>query len=355
MNNTWKQNWDESRQHYLDWWHGHGLVISMWEHIKKEGPPHEEVDSPLPVTDWNDYWFNPKRRAGKIHYDLAHSSFKADILPVANTQLGPGSLSAIFGANLEGAEDTIWIKPVPDFGDDIVLDEQNRWWQVHLDLLRECKALAQGKYFVGCPDLVEGLDALIGIKGTETVLMDMVQRPEILEQQLQTINDIYFQVFDSIYDIIQEDKEMAFCYFSLWGPGKVTKLQCDVSLMISEKDFRRFALPYLRQQCQRIDYTLYHLDGVGARRHLDSLLEIDELNAIQWTPGVGQPQGGDPCWFDLYKQILRAGKAVMPCWVELDELQPLLDSIGGEGLNILMHFKSERDIDEASKIAERYR
>ena len=150
---------------------------------------------------------------------------------------------------------------------------------------------------------------------------------------------------------INENGEMAFCYFSIWGPGRVAKLQSDISIMMSPKSFRRFVQPYIREQCQRLDYSLYHLDGVGAMRHLDALLEIEELNAIQWTPGVGQPQGGDPCWFDLYKRIRAGGKAVMPCWVEVNELQPLLDAVGPAGVNVLMHFTSERDIDAALEIA----
>jgi hypothetical protein len=100
---------------------------------------------------------------------------------------------------------------------------------------------------------------------------------------------------------------------------------------------------------------LYHLDGVDAQRHLEAILEIDELNAIQWTPGYGQPQGGDPCWYDLYRRILSAGKSIMPCWVTVDELQPLLENVGANGVNILMDFKSEKDIDAALKIVERYR
>ncbi|MBK8050676.1 MAG: hypothetical protein IPK16_28365 [Anaerolineales bacterium] len=135
----------------------------------------------------------------------------------------------------------------------------------------------------------------------------------------------------------------------------MAKLQSDISIMMSPASFRRFVLPYIRQQCQWLDYSLYHLDGIGAIRHLDALLEIEELNAIQWTPGVGQPQGGDPCWYDLYKRIRAGGKAVMPAWVEVDELAPLLDAVGPEGLNILMHFTSERDIDAALTIADRYR
>ena len=148
---------------------------------------------------------------------------------------------------------------------------------------------------------------------------------------------------------------MTFCYFSLWGPGKVSKLQSDISGMVSEEDFRRFAIPYLTEQCRKIDYTLYHLDGVDALRHLEAILEIDELNAVQWTPGEGQPQGGDPVWYKEYRKILEAGKSVMPCWVRVDELRPMLDEIGNEGLNILMDFKTERDIEQALKVVEDYR
>lgn len=355
MNSTWKQNWDNSKKRYIDWWNGKGLIISMWEHLEKDGKPHEPVSPPLPPKDINQYWFDPEWRAQHIHYELSKSSFRADILPVANTQLGPGSLAAILGAELEGGEDTIWIKHQENFGDEIIFNEENRWWQLHLNLLKACKKYSKGKYFVGCPDLIEGLDTLAGLKGTQAVLTDMLLRPEVLLNQLQKINEIYFSVFDNIYEIIREEEEMAFCYFSIWGPGKVSKLQCDISGMISEHDFRQFALPYLREQCQKIEYTLFHLDGVDAIRHLDAVLEIDELNAIQWTPGEGELQGGNERWYDLYKKILAKGKSVMPCWVEIGELKPLLDNVGASGLNILMHFRSEKDIDEASKIADEYR
>ena len=135
----WKDNWGASRQHYLDWWDRKGLVISMWEHLAKEGPPHENAPRPAPAKDMQHYWFDPEWRAANLHYRLAHSSFKADILPVASTHLGPGSLAAILGAELEGREDTIWIHKQAGVGNAIVFDENNRWWQLHLDLLRACK------------------------------------------------------------------------------------------------------------------------------------------------------------------------------------------------------------------------
>ena len=135
----------------------------------------------------------------------------------------------------------------------------------------------------------------------------------------------------------------------------MSKLQSDISTMISVDDYRRFVQPFIREQCQKIDYTLYHLDGVGAMHHLDALLEIKELNAIQWTPGVGEPQGGSPKWYDLYKKILAGGKSIMACWVTLDELRPLLDNIGGEGVHIEMDFHNEREVEQAMKIVDDFK
>ena len=359
MNTTWKPNLEETKQRYIDWWNHRGIVLNMWEHFQEGVKPHADVAPPPPPKDLNQKWFDPEWRAAYLDWYVAHSSLMADMLPVANTQLGPGSLAAILGGVFEGGEDTIWIHPRPVVDgspvDEIVFNPNHPNYLLHKELLKACKRKAQGHYYVGMPDLMEGLDVLAAIKGTDKVLLDTVMQPEVLERQIQQINDIYFQVFDELYDIIREGDEMAFCYFSSWAPGKMSKLQSDISTMISVDDYRRFVQPFIREQCQKIDYTLYHLDGVGAMHHLDALLEIEELNAIQWTPGVGEPQGGSPKWYDLYKRILAAGKSIMACWVTLDELRPLLDNIGGDGVHIEMDFHNEREVEQAMKIVEEYR
>ena len=120
-------------------------------------------------------------------------------------------------------------------------------------------------------------------------------------------------------------------------------------------DLANFVQPFIREQCQKIDYTLYHLDGVGAMHHLPALLEIEELNAIQWTPGVGQPQGGSSKWYDLYRQILEGGKSIMACWVTLDELRPLLDNVGGDGIHLEMDFHNEQEVEQAMKIVDDFK
>ena len=68
-------------------------------------------------------------------------------------------------------------------------------------------------------------------------------------------------------------------------------------------------MPSLREDMKRLSHTIYHLDGVGAMKHLDALLSLPELNAIQWVYGVGQP--GPYAWLDLYHKVLDAGKQIM--------------------------------------------
>ena len=369
--NTWKDNLAETKQHYIDWWNHKGIVLNMWEHFQVGVQPHGPYAGEAPVReaqstgfgtgnvipgapvpkDNDQKWFDPEWRANYLDWYVGHSCLLADILPVANTQLGPGSMSAILGAQFEGGDDTIWIHPDPNYRDDFQFDPNHPNYLLHKALLRACKEKAQGHYYVGMPDLMEGIDVLAGMKGTDRVMMDIMEQPEVLLDQMQRINDIYFRVFDELYDIIrEEDGEMAFCYFSAWAPGKMTKLQCDLSTMLSDEDYRRFVQPFIREQCQRIPYTIYHLDGVGAMHHLPALLEIKELKAIQWTPGVGEPQGGSPKWYDLYRKILAGGKSVLISWVTLDELRPLLEAIGTEGVHLEMDFHNEAEVIEAQRI-----
>ena len=61
----------------------------MWEHFQEGVKPHADIPAPASPADLNQKWFDPKWRAEYLDWYVAHSSLKADMLPVANTQLGP--------------------------------------------------------------------------------------------------------------------------------------------------------------------------------------------------------------------------------------------------------------------------
>ena len=76
--------------------------------------------------------------------------------------------------------------------------------------------------------------------------------------------------------------------------------------MIGNAMFRQFVLPTLERDVQRLTNVIYHLDGIGELNHLDTILQIRGLRAVQWVFGEGQP--GTPHWTDVYEKIRRAGK-----------------------------------------------
>jgi len=359
---TWKPNWDETRQHFEDWWKGKGLVVGAWGGLWTNVPL--EAAEPPPRASPADavFYTDAAARARRNHFLLSRCAYPLDMIPVADTMIGPGSLALCLGSEPTFSENTVWFGSTMEHDDapedrgPLRFDPQNRWWQVHHDTLRESAALARGKYLVGCPDLVENVDVLASLRGMSTLFMDMIERPEWVSEKLREINQAYFEVYDRIYDVIQlADGSAAFEAYKLWGPGKTAKVQCDSSTMFSPAMFRRFVVPSLREQCRYLDWSMYHLDGSEQFCHLDALLEIEELDAIEWTPNANLPLGGDPQWYDLYRRILAAGKSVQVYLVRAREIVPLLDAIGAEGVYVLGLFRDEAEVEQVLAGIEPFR
>lgn len=361
MNNTWKQNWPETRQHFMDWWNHEGLLLGSWGAPRAAGP-HESVLDPGPAPSITERYTTPERRARRARFHLARCSYGADTLPVADTDMGPGSLATFLGSEPGFSKETVWFHPCIDSGTPperhppLRFDPDNPWWRLTEETLKQNAALAKDRYFVGCPDLVENIDILASLRGTEPLLHDFLERPEWVIEKIQEINHVWFEAYSRIYDIIKSD-DGAFVYgaFRLWGPGKTAKLQCDASAMFSPAMFEQFVVPALTEQCEWLGHSMFHVDGPECLDKVDALLSIDALDAIEWTPGPQVPQGGSPEWYSLYRRILDAGKSVQALMVMPGEILPLLDAVGGKGMYILTFFTSEREAEELAKQVEPYR
>jgi len=358
----WKDNWKKTKQHFVDWWNHKGLVIGMWGAPQAAETPHEAVQAPPEALSPRERYLEPELRAKGNHYALAYQSFPADILPISVTDMGPGSLALFLGSEPGFSEETVWFNPCiqdcirPEDLPSLQFNESNEWWQLTERTLRACADLAKDKYLVGCPDLIENVDILASLREPQTLLIDMIERPEWVEEKVAEINQVWFEAFQRIYDIIKlPDGSSAFGAFRIWGPGKTAKIQCDASAMFSPEMFRRFVVPSLAAQCEWLDNAVYHLDGTQALCHLDALLEIESLDAVEWTPQAGIAGGGHPRWFDLYLKILDAGKSVQAVGVQQGEIIPLLDAIGSKGLYIMTSFSTPEEAERVLKEVEQYR
>jgi hypothetical protein len=362
MDAAWKKNWQETKRHFRDWWNREGLVIGGFPGSPAD-PPHEQLERPeRPSRASEEFYSRTALRARCNHYGLSRMAFPADFLPIADTDIGPGSLALCLGSEPGFAENTVWFNPCmkddpePEKRPPLRFDPRNRWWKIHEETLRACTALGRGKYLTGCPDLIENIDTLASLRGTSTLFMDMIDRPEWVHEKLREINQAFYEVYQRVYDIIElEDGSSAFGAFRLWGPGKTAKVQCDAAAMLSPAMFREFVVPSLTEQCEWLDHSMYHVDGKEELRHLDALLEIEALDAIEWTPSPGRPLGGDPRWFDLYRRILDAGKSVQAYFVRSSEIVPLLDAVGGKGIYVLGIFRDEAEVESVLKDVEQFR
>jgi len=341
----WKEDWPAARQALRDWWHGKGLALHVtapkeepWENVL---PPAFEADAATRRLDTH-YVVQAER------YRLARTFFGGVAFPMLNTDIGgPGSLGLFLGAKGHIAETTVWYEPCivdPDRHPPLVFDPRNEWWGWHLAVIEAALRASPGCYLVGFPDLIENLDTLAQLRGTEQTLIDLVERPDWVRTRLAEINRAYFDCFTTLWQRLQDPwGGNAFYAFQLWGPGKTAKVQCDFCCMISPVMFRTFVRPALAEQCAWLDYAMYHLDGTQALPQLDNLLSIEGIRAIEWTPQAGLPGGGSPEWYALYRRIKAAGKSVQAVEVLPDEVEPLIEAVGAEGLFILTQADTERE------------
>lgn len=358
---VWKPNWAETRQHFTDWWNHTGLVLGGWGCPPLPVPNDSTPLPPDPPGGPQARYENVEWRARHAYAWLGKCYFGADHFPMAETQLGPNTLAILLGAEPRFSQETIWIEPVlrdvPDVKQlpPLQLNKEGRWWKLLHDQARRHRELSAGRYLVGMPLLVSNLDILASLRDPQMLMMDMVDHPEWVIKSLHEINQAYFEAYASLYAICREpDGGVGEWGYSQWGPGKTDLLTCDVSAMISPEMFRDFVKPFLAEQCAWLDYPTFHLDGTQCLPHLDHILDIPALKAVEWTSNTDEP-GQHERWFPIYKRILDAGKSVQILGGGVHEIEPILKAIGSKGVQIYGSINTIEEIETAARIGDRWR
>jgi hypothetical protein len=342
----YKEDWEESKPRFEAWWN---RDVADRPLVQVTAPRREPLPSrPVrPPPSARERWLDADYRIGRFQERASRTSFLGDAFPFLDTNIGPGSLALYLGSPPTFDDATVWYgkcvenlaqSPLPHY------DPSNPLWQASLDLCRHGVQRLRGRALVTFPDLIENLDTLASLRGTQELLFDLTERPDEVHRWQRAILDRYFDYYDRLYEIVQDaDGGSCFSGFHIWGPGRIAKLQCDMSAMISPAMFEEFVVPYLAEQCRRLDYSVYHLDGPQAIQHLDSLLAIRELDAIQWTPGEGQPGLGSEVWMPLYRRIRSGGKSLMLIFLGAREAERIVEELGPEGIDLCLLAETEEE------------
>lgn len=335
----YKLNWEATKEKFRNYWNhkntGRPLmcVIARKPEVEQysDGTPVEggyldqicqgkyyNMPAELKWTDMEDKYQNAQRIVDRYRYFCETHAFLGESFPNLNIDFGPGSLAAYLGSEIGFKEDTVWFNKCLDSWDGVPkldFDPYNKWFKKHIQLAKDCRELAGDDFYVDMPDLMENIDVLASLRGAQDILFDLLDEPEKIGERIQEVTDIYYEYYDRFYDIIKDEEGgNAYTVFQIWGPGKTVKLQCDFSAMMSPEDFRKYIQPSLRRQSEKVDHVLYHLDGPAAIKHMDALMEIDGIDALQWTSGDAGPDGTLPDWDVIYDKAIAAGKSI---WVKV--------------------------------------
>ncbi len=305
---------------------------------KANANPARSISRRLELLDDPGAWLAAKEA------DLEQTLFMADSLPSIRVDFGPVLLGALLGGQSEVGHDTTWTHAMiaddwhnaPDWQ----LDTDHPWWHLLLDLLERVAAMARGQYLVMTPDLGGSCDVLLNLRGSQALCMDVFEQPERITAALQAIEPAWQQAWMQLYKSVFKHNAGLIHWLGIWSNEPYVVAACDFNALIGPQAFRELCLPDIVRQARTAGRAIFHLDGPDAARHIDALLAVPEIQAIQFTPGEGTPSTLP--WIDMFRKIQQAGKALY-IFCPHDQITELTAQLQPQGLmlNITGAFEAQ--------------
>ncbi len=336
------------RETYAKWWRGEldrPLVrITLADAYPVEKRTHAPALSQANCTELN---WSPDEIIDALDEELSRYEFLGDAFPMVNLDsFGPGVLSAFCGARLDNSSGSVWFFPngEKEIGDiHVRYDPDNVWARRIKSLYKAGAARWNGRVVMGMPDLGGVMDVVAALRGSENLLLDLYDAPEEVQRVIGETQTAWYEAYADFRAAM--GPQMGYSDWSGLLSSKPSYiLQCDFCYMIGNPMFREFVLETLRRDVDRLDNTIYHLDGIGQLNHLDDVLALEKLNAVQWVSGAGQPDAIH--WLDVYRRIQAAGKQMWIVGGPKDFLDVLAQVHGSPYFTYALS-KKDRDFADA--------
>ncbi|MFW5864000.1 MAG: hypothetical protein ACOCVT_00980 [bacterium] len=248
-----------------------------------------------------------------------HLGFLGQGFPRFYPNLGPGIIAALISGKSQYQDGTVWFD-LEELGDPMSLESLQgpddfagkEYREVVEEFLRRSTERLAGQIPISMTDLGGNLDLLAPLRGSSNCLMDLSMDPEGVLAALEALDAYWLKIYEAFDGIIAPARgELYGAWMQIASRKPWYPLQCDMAAMISPGMFRDFIQPSLQRLARGLGRAVFHLDGPNMIHHLEHVCAVDEIRAIQWTPGAGNPDVQDPAWFDLYSKIIDRGKKVV--------------------------------------------
>ncbi len=283
--------------------------------------------------DLKSRWFDAEYQVDRFLAGLRGRVFHGETFPVFWPNLGPNVYAAFFGGELEYGEVTSWIDHFVHGPDDLgklAFSTANPYFRKIEEMTRlaleRCKDIA----LVGYTDLHGSLDCVADWRNPQELCIDLIDDPEFVHRLLAVADSRFFEIYDHFDDMLKAAGQLSVTWMGIPSRGKMHIPSADFTTMIAPEAFDEFYLPSLRREAAHMTHNIFHLDGKGVARHLDRILEVPNIHAIQWVQGVGDDL---PIlqWLPLIRRIQAAGKGVVVD-LQLNELEPFIAAMKPDGI-----------------------
>jgi hypothetical protein len=299
-------------------------------HADRQGvPPYRErlVD---PLTQWTDaqYIIEEKQRLFRSTF------FAAEAVPHVLVGVQGGVIAAGLGCRIRLRRETCWFEPViDDWGAfPMRFDRRRRWWRLTQQLTESLVEAGRDRFLVDIPDFQSDMDTLSDLRGPQRLCLDLYENPEAIEGALRYVFEhAYRPGYEAFQRILTRHTPETTTWLGVLSRQRQDVLQADFLALVSPPMASRFVIPNLVKEARFLERSLFHLDGPGALDKLELLLEIEELDGIQWVPGAGQPSALR--WLPLLRRIQGRGKLLYVSSPP-EEVEPLARNLDPRGLCI---------------------
>ena len=346
------EDWPNVKERWRAWWerdlYDRALICVT---AQRDGVSFPEIPVVDPETSWTDMDHMIHRTLERIRTTY----FGGEATPLLKHRWAPGN-TLLFGCKPHFREDTVWMDPPPAEEDGYPVLTGWRgspWWRWMRESTEALGRASRGRYYVMPSWGNDNGDILSLVRGTEQLMMDIVLDPGWVKPAMQTISDIMIEVFEELWACVAPQITKLEGYSShpgCWSPTRSMCFACDMSALISPEAFKEFFLPPMLETMHTVDYRIYHLDGAGALQHLDTLLDLPEINAIQWVPGAGRRDLQQ--WIPLLQYIQGKGKGVC-VKTKPQEVELLMRELEPEGLCMHTQCKTETEARELVDLVAR--
>lgn len=316
-----------------------------FHHHNVEYERHRTVTGPWKTAE--ERWLDVEFQVNTFLRALEGAEFLGETFPVFWPNLSALVYNLFLGRPAEFDDMTAWTHPWVEDLDALPplrVQRESRYFRAVEALTRRALEVAEGRFLVGYTDMYAGIDCTAALRGTEAMCLDMKLRPRQLKDLIERVFSEYQAVYEHFDRCLKQHGQLSVTWMNLPSYETFNVLACDFGVNISPAHYNEFCLPITRKEASFFRHNVFHMDGPGVARHLDSILTLPHVVAVQWVQGAN---ANAPImqWVPLIRKIQQAGKSVIVD-LQVEELDDFIKAVDPAGIMFWVNAepKDQRDI-----------